>query len=189
MSRPVLTIIAGPNGSGKSTLTSSARSTFLDAVVLDPDAKAHSLQSKLSEGVQPIEAGKQILTEAAGLLAAGSSFSVETTLSGGTYLKMAARAKAAGYAVALLFVGTESVEINIQRVNARVRKGGHDVPEDDQRRRFPRVFANLKMLLPLTDEAILFDNSGERLTLVGYGIGGVLNWNEPVPGWAVPLRG
>ena len=97
-----------------------------------------------------------------GLLASRQSFLVETTLSGNTYLKMMARAKAAGYLVVLLYVGTEDVEINLQRVRQRVRKGGHDVPEEDQRRRYPRSLANLERALKLADEAILFDNSTSR---------------------------
>ncbi len=87
---------------------------------------------------------------------------VETTLSGNTYLKMMSRAKAAGYRVQLLYVGTENVDINLQRVRQRVRKGGHDVPEEDQRRRYPRSLANLERALALADEAILFDNSTSR---------------------------
>ena len=40
------------------------------------------------------------------LLDKRQSFTVETTLSGGTYLKMANKSKAAGYIVMVVFVGT-----------------------------------------------------------------------------------
>jgi len=82
------------------------------------------------------------------LIAKGQTFTVETTLSGGTYLKMADRAKQCGFNVMVVFVGTASVEINLERVKARVKKGGHDVPEDDQRRRYPRNFGKHGTLAP-----------------------------------------
>lgn len=75
---------------------------------------------------------------------------------------MAARAKAKGFLIAVIFVGTDSVEINMERVRVRVAKGGHDVPEEDQRRRYPRTLANMKKLLPLADFVVILDNSSPR---------------------------
>ncbi|WP_213806523.1 hypothetical protein [Granulicella sp. dw_53] len=103
---------------------------------------------------------------------------------------MVDRAKAVGFNLMVVFVGTTSVEINVERVKARVKKGGHDVPEEDQRRRYPRTLAHMKRLLPLADLAIFLDNSSERgPILVGFGRHGKVNWNEPVPLWAMPLQG
>ena len=135
---PYLTVIAGPNGSGKTTLTSLVREAFQDTPVLDPDARV-----MLNQGIQPeasslIEAGREVLVRANELLQACQSFVVETTLSGNTYLRMMRQAKALDYTIVLVFVGTQSVEINLQRVRERVASGGHDVPEADQRRRYPR---------------------------------------------------
>ena len=189
MSNPVLTIIAGSNGSGKSTLTASARDKFQQAPVLDPDAIAKSIQETMDQGHSDIEAGKRVLRLAEGLIASGQSFTVETTLSGSTYLRMASRAKDAGFDIMVIFVGTASVEINIERVRMRVRKGGHDVPEKDQRRRFPRTLENMKQLLPEADLAVILDNSADRgYVLVAYGHKGALHWIEPVPAWAASLR-
>lgn len=98
-----------------------------------------------------MEAGRKVLQDAAALIESGQSFTVETTLSGTTYLRMAARAKAKGFNVVLFHVGTTSVEINIERVKARVAKGGHDVPVEDQLRRYPRTIENLHKLLPIAD--------------------------------------
>lgn len=190
MSVPVLTILAGSNGGGKSTLTSYGRSKFQEAPVLDPDAIARSIQDAISSENSDLEAGRRILLRAEELIDARQSFTVETTLSGSTYLKMAVRAKQAGFNVMLIFVGTTSVEINIERVKARVKKGGHDVPEADQRRRFPRTLANVKRLLPLADFAVFVDNSRpDGHIVVGFGHAGFMHWHEPVPGWAESLRG
>jgi predicted ABC-type ATPase len=185
----VLTIIAGSNGCGKSTLTSSARDKFQQAPILDPDAIAKSIQETLGSDNSDIEAGKRVLHLAEELIASRQSFTVETTLSGSTYLRMAARAKEVGFSIMVVLIGTASVEINIERVKARVKKGGHDVPEEDQRRRYPRTLANMKKLLPQADLAVLLDNSGNGgYTLVAFGHKSYMHWNEPVPQWAASLR-
>lgn len=189
MSHPVLTIVAGSNGCGKSTLTSSARDKFQQTPILDPDAFARSIQETLTYNNSEIEAGRRVLRRAEELIAAQQSFTVETTLSGHTYLHMARRAKDAGFSIMVIFVGTTSVEINIERVKARVKKGGHDVPEEDQRRRYPRTLANMKRLLPDADLAVILDNSAETgYALVAFGHKGSMHWNEPVPEWAAPLQ-
>ena len=189
MSRPVLTIIAGSNGCGKSTLTSTARDKFQQTPVLDPDAIAKSLQETQDSHQSNLKAGKRVLLLAAELMASRQTFTVETTLSGSTYLRMAAQAKAAGYSLMVVFVGTASVEINIERVKARVEKGGHDVPEEDQRRRFPRTLANMKRLLPDADLSVILDNSTDQgHKLVAFGHARYMRWVEPVPDWALSLR-
>jgi predicted ABC-type ATPase len=189
LSHPVLTIVAGSNGCGKSTLTSSARDKFQQVPVLDPDAIAKSIQETVTANNSDIEAGKRVLRRAEELIVSRQSFTVETTLSGSTYLKMATRAKEAGFNIMVVFVGTASVEINIERVKARVEKGGHDVPEQDQRRRFPRTLANMKRLLPEADLAVILDNSADTgYALVASGHKGRIRWVEPVPGWAASLR-
>jgi predicted ABC-type ATPase len=189
LSAPVLTIIAGPNGSGKSTLTFSARENFQQAPVLDPDAIGKSLQETIGASHSGIEAGKRVLLLAEELMASRQSFTVETTLSGSTYLRMASRAKAAGFKIMVVFVATASVEINIERVKVRVEKGGHDVPEEVQRRRYPRTLKNMKRLLPEADIAVIMDNSSESgYVLVAFGHKGDMHWNDPVPEWAAQLR-
>lgn len=189
MKPPVLTILAGSNGCGKSTLTSSAREEFQQSPVLDPDAIAKSMRDTLPGAGSDIEAGKRVLRRAEELIEAGQSFTVETTLSGSTYLRMAARAKKSGFFLVVIFVGTDSVEINIERVKARVAKGGHDVPEEDQRRRYPRTLANMKKLLPIADLVVILDNSSLLgYSLIAAGHHGAMSWNKPVPLWALHLR-
>jgi predicted ABC-type ATPase len=189
LSRPVLTIVAGSNGSGKSTLTSSSRAKFLGVPVLDPDAVSKSLQEMLDGHHSEIEAGKKVLRLAEEYIATKQSFTAETTLSGRTYLTMAMRAKNLGFNIVVFFVGTSSIEINLERVRDRVKKGGHDVPEEDQRRRYPRTLKNVKKLLPMADLAVFFDNSTEKgHVLVGAGHADFMHWVEPVPEWAETLR-
>jgi predicted ABC-type ATPase len=189
LKRPVLTIVAGSNGCGKTSMTTLARTKFQQLPILDPDAIARSLQETSEVNNSGIEAGRKVLRDAEELIQAQQSFTVETTLSGSTYLRMAARAKKAGFGVLVFFVGTASVEINLARVRDRVKKGGHDVPEEDQRRRYPRTLANMRKLLPIADLAFIFDNStGLGHVLLGSGHPDSMRWFEPVPEWAANLR-
>lgn len=66
------------------------------------------------------------------------SFVFETTLSSQQSINLMSRAQATGYYVGLYYVALDSVEFNIERVQRRVEKGGHDIPEDIIRRRLDR---------------------------------------------------
>jgi predicted ABC-type ATPase len=69
--------------------------------------------------------------------------------------------RAQGYEVYLYFLWLPDVAMNVSRVAERVRQGGHNVPEEDIRRRYRRGIANfLRVYRPLTDFWIVYDNSG-----------------------------
>ncbi len=76
------------------------------------------------------------------------------------------RAAAAGYKVTLVYVGLASVQQSAARVGERVRRGGHDVPGADVRRRYERSLANLPEALTIAARAYVLDNSGQRHRLV-----------------------
>jgi predicted ABC-type ATPase len=190
VSRPTLTIIAGANGAGKSTLTAGNPGTFAASPLLDPDAFANTLRSS-GTGVSAIAAGKEVLRLAKEHLKQRESFAVETTLSGKNYLQMMqyARGIDRGFEVILIYIGTESVEINLARIAKRVLAGGHNVPEMDVRRRFLRSLQNLPAAAGLADRGILFDNSKD----FGYQLVCLLGrelpqWFPPLPLWAAEFQ-
>jgi predicted ABC-type ATPase len=73
-------------------------------------------------------------------------------------------AKALRFEVRLTYVILDSVERNIERVRLRVAKGGHSVPEDKIVERYAR---SLEQFLEQADRALLYDNSGASLRLIG----------------------
>jgi predicted ABC-type ATPase len=185
VSLPVFTVVAGANGAGKTTLTRFSREELQDIPILDPDAIARTMLVTAGIANSGVGAGREVLRRANALLDAAQSFLVETTLSGHTYLRMMERAKTLGFIVAFFYVGTRDISINMERVRMRVRKGGHDVPEEDQRRRFPRSFANMRLAFALADEAVLLDNSTSEgylkvVTKTSTGI----TLHAPLPAWA-----
>jgi predicted ABC-type ATPase len=58
-------------------------------------------------------------------------------------------------------VGLKSLELHIARVRARVRLGGHDIPEADIRRRYDNSRLNLIHLMPKLAALRVYDNSIE----------------------------
>lgn len=73
------------------------------------------------------------------------------------------RAKALGYEVAAVFVGTRRPEINIDRIKARVAdRTGHDVPNSEVRRRWNAAQQNLVRTSNAIDDIQLIDNSQGR---------------------------
>lgn len=94
-------------------------------------------------------------------LAAGESIHQETTLAGNakSFQNLIDRAHAQGYEVTLLYVTLNSADIAVDRVAARVAKGGHGVDEADIRRRYDSSHANLQALASSVDTLRVFDNT------------------------------
>jgi predicted ABC-type ATPase len=73
------------------------------------------------------------------LLEKGQTFSFETVMSHPSKLDMLKQSHALGFKNYLYFVSTESADINVRRVAARVEKGGHPVDEQKIRDRYPEI--------------------------------------------------
>jgi predicted ABC-type ATPase len=163
-------VIAGPNGAGKTT--------FAREFLLREASVVHFVNADLiAGGLSPLRpelaarrAGRLVLTELNRLATAHKDFAFESTLSGRTYLRMLSRWKAAGYRIEMVFLSLPSVQLALQRIVARVRQGGHDVPRADVIRRFDRSWANFHVVYrPLADVWAVYDNSGEAPRLLEEG--------------------
>lgn len=118
---------------------------------------------------------------------AGQQNVASTTLAGRFALRVMRRAEELGYEIELIYIGTSSEDINVERVAARVARGRHAVPEADIRRRYPRSLENLPAALALADRSILYDNSGP-LPVVITAIDGLTRRDfSPFPAWALQV--
>lgn len=170
---PVAVIIGGSNGAGKST---TAPSLLCGVLAVDEFVNADMIATGLSafhpEGAS-LQAGKIMLRRLDQLAESRTSFAFESTLSGRTYIHRIRSLQEAGYTLHILFLFVSSVELALTRVAERVRMGGHNVPEEDVRRRYVAGIRNfLDVYSPLAATWRVYDNSNIALPkLVAHGKG------------------
>ena len=160
-----LFILAGANGSGKSTVGSEILPQE-NLPLVNPDDIARAM-SPGDVSAAKVPAGREALRRIGEFLAAGASFAVESTLSGQTLLTLIEKAKQLGYSVEIIYVFLDSPEMCIARIAVRVAKGGHNIPDDDVRRRYFRSKRNFLNQYALRANAwTLVYNGGELPVMV-----------------------
>jgi predicted ABC-type ATPase len=195
--RPVLIFLAGPNGAGKTTFFDEYLAGLglpyvnADRLASEMAAPQHAAGGGASLDRRAFEEAERLRSS---FLEAGLSFCTETVFSdpAGAKLAFLDRAREAGFAVRLVFIGLADVAVSIARVQHRVARGGHDIPDGKLRARFPRTLRNLRLAAPRVERAFLFDNSDYdrpyRLVL-GYASGGLVDRHPPLPAWTSGLPG
>ena len=153
-------IIAGTNGVGKSSFTGVIK-----------------LRENLGRIIDVEDAIKK-----------GISFTQETTLSGRKTLSTVRAAKEQGFAIRLFYIGLDSPEECIKRIENRVSKGGHHIPTEDVLRRFAGRFNSLIEILPFCDEVLFFDNDNGFREIGEYKSDELLTKTDKIPQWYEELR-
>ena len=161
------TIIGGVNGCGKSSLTGALKAERSDlGTVLDGD-RPSTIDECLEKGI---------------------SFTQETTLSGARTERTIRRAKDLGYTIRLYYIGLDTVEESLGRIQNRVAKGGHNILREDVERRFSTRFADVLRVLPYCDEARFFDNDNGFVEVAEYRNGELFPRVANPPRWLRELR-
>lgn len=181
------TIFAGVNGAGK---TSIYKSTYYeqnkDEKRINTDEmvarigswKDNNLQMKCAR-----EAVKLIKT----YIDEEISFNQETTLSGRSIINNIIKAKKKGYKVIVNYIGVNNSEIAKERVDLRVKKGGHGIPHKDIERRYIESLENLTKIISICDEINIYDNT-DIFKLVVCIQDGNLAWKDDIlPEWIKPI--
>jgi predicted ABC-type ATPase len=156
--RPMLVALAGANGAGKTTFyrtylqESGLRFVNADEIALRLRLDAYAA-AKVADEVR-----RRLVSQR-------ESFILETVFSDpvGDKVEFLKEAERTGYTVALFFIGVQSAEVSDERVAMRVLKGGHDVPAEKLKERYPRVMSNLKRALVELSNVRVYDNSDLRL--------------------------
>lgn len=164
-------IVAGPNGAGKTTFAKKFLPLFADCKqFINADLIAGGL-SPFSPEQSAIQAGRLLLERIRHFAGKGTDFGFETTLAGKSYRNMFADLKAKGHTLHLFFLWIPDIKLAISRIQDRVKRGGHDIPEPVVRRRFQRGMRHLfELYRPFLDSWCLFDNSGAFPHLVAMGV-------------------
>lgn len=160
-----LYLIAGANGSGKSTIARELLPCE-GLQFVNPDDIARELHPAFPEKAK-VAAGKEALHRIESFFAEGTSFAIETTLSGLVHVKTLERAKQLGYETTVIYVFVDSPEVCIARIASRVKNGGHYIPDEDVRRRYVRSKRNfLNVYAPLAGQWTLFYNGASQTDMV-----------------------
>lgn len=170
MASPTVLIVGGPNGAGKTTLAEP---------YAEQKNQSYLAADRIAEEINPddpyavrMEAGRRFLRRLDAFIDDRTSFVVESTLAGRGLARAVDRMNEAGYVTRIAFVFLDSADLCVRRVQERVRKGGHAVPEEDIRRRYTRSKKNFWTLYrPKVDRWILFRNTGQSLQRVAEGDG------------------
>jgi len=140
LAKKELIVVGGANGSGKTTFVRKVLTShpypYLSADAIAAELAPHDVASA------QIAAGREFLLRIDEHLNRDQSFIVESTLSGRTLRTTIQEARKRGFSITVLFVFVDNADASVARVRERVRKGGHDVPEADIRRRFLRSWRN-----------------------------------------------
>ncbi|MEF3313449.1 zeta toxin family protein [Paenibacillus sp. GYB004] len=187
-SSPGMYVFAGNNGSGKSTIRNLIVDRLGVSVNIDPDVIARGLDAGQPER-RKISAGKEAIKLARDCIHYRRDFSVETTLAGGNVIRLMRDARANGFGVTMLYVGVGDYRLNIERVAARVRNGGHDIPTEDIIRRHTTSIRNLLSHFDLIDQLVVIDNSTTSGQIVLQAERGVCSsLIESVPSWIHSIK-
>lgn len=135
MTTPLAVLIAGPNGAGKTTFARQFIPLLHPGV---PFLNADEIQRESPELISPAAAARELLVRLDTAERAARSFAVETTLASRSYAPRLRRWSELGFKTVLHFIELPSADFAVARVRARVAAGGHNIPEDDVRRRFDR---------------------------------------------------
>lgn len=167
---PDMYIMAGCNGAGKTT---AGYTIIYENLSCDNFINADNIALALSpfnpESVAFV-AGRMMLNCIRELMEIQADFAFETTLSTLSYISLINEAHARGYKVKIIYLWLSSVEIAVQRVMKRVKKGGHHIPADVIERRYYRGLRNLyKLYMPVCEEWLLINNMDLSPELIARG--------------------
>jgi predicted ABC-type ATPase len=175
-----LVIVGGVNGCGKSTFARMAAGSefLLRQTPINPDdltiaaateaTKRGFDLGKSGANLVAVERAEKAVWRA---IAESKSAAVETVLSSDKFLPLVDAARERDYHTRLVFVALPTVELAIERVAARVRAGGHGVPEAQVRSRWSRAHRNLVAFAAVVDDVLVFSNEGTEPRLIAERVG------------------
>ena len=177
------TLIGGVNGVGKSSFTGVLKERCEDlGQIIDVD----KLTAELGAGA--LAGGKAALTRIETCIEKRVSFTQETTLSGHRTEATAKKVKDLGYFVRLFYIGLDSVDESLVRIQNRVKRGGHNIPTDDVARRFLGRWTAVAKVLPYCDIAEFYDNDNGFVKVAEYRNGELRKVGEYSPKWLIELN-
>lgn len=192
-----MVVLAGPNGSGKSMVTDGLKNSpdfpklYINADDIARGELAH-MEDRTARELLAAQLADQRRQDA---VQAGRSFAFETVMSTPAKLALFDEARAKGFIVDLIFVTTDDADVNLVRVENRVKKGGHPVAPQKIKERYERAMDLLPVAMLKADACSVFDNSVDNRppNLVASKRDGTIELEPGAPQWvaervALPLQ-
>jgi predicted ABC-type ATPase len=184
---PQLLIIGGPNGAGKSTFSKDLSPE--GALIYDADIVKARLSVKFPD--LPDESiyyaiEQDYLDNIDTALKLRQHFTLETNFRDAELLNTVTRFKEAGYDTTLVYMCLRSVEQSMDRVNRRVRNGGHFVDNNSVSYNFNIGLKNLEYFANRFDNIEVIDVSNDVLhikSLLSVQDKQLMYYDEKSPDW------
>ena len=160
---PRIYVLAGVNGAGKSSIGGAAFRQY-GGEYYNPDEFAGKLMAadptltQADANSAAWHQGVRLLKQA---IEKRLDFAFETTLGANTIPRLLSEASSQGFDIYVWYVGLSSPELHIERVLARVRRGGHNIAAELIHRRYEHSRLNLIDLLPRIMALRIYDNSAD----------------------------
>ena len=156
---PVLHLIAGPHGVGKTALYHYlVAPRYPGLPFVDAQAHAATHLQHLQDAQARVSAAREWADARwQGLLGQRESFVAETGFSHPSRVALIAQARTLGFEVVLYAMGLDEPRKLLQRVNQRVREGGHPVLSHKLLSRYARCLDNLRHAVFMADLSMLID--------------------------------
>jgi predicted ABC-type ATPase len=163
-----LIIVGGPNGSGKTTLAREFLANTNDYQYLSADDIAFEINPDNPASVR-LQAGKEFFRRFQQAINSKQNLLIESTLSGKSLQRIIRQVREQHYTITLIFIFLDNEDICIRRVQARVKQGGHHVPEEDIIRRFGRSIDNFwNLYSQISDRWMLYYNTEDSFQEVAH---------------------
>lgn len=132
---PDFYLFGGPNGAGKTTIALRVLPALECHEFVNADALARALSPFQPETVA-LQSGFLMMKRLRELAQKKVNFATESTLAARAWVPLIKNCQAHGYTFNLIYVWLPDPEMDVARVAARVRAGGHDIPPEVIRRRY-----------------------------------------------------
>lgn len=161
----MITVIAEINGAGKSSVIGEyLRSKGGQYYNADEEARMLIESQKMSTSEANGAAWKKGFTYLEDAIEGDLNYIFETTLGGNSITEALISAAKKGIKIKLVYCGLRSAEQHIERVAARVKMNGHDIPDEKIYERWKCSIKNLHKLIPYLDSLRVIDNSAPLST-------------------------
>ena len=114
-------------------------------------------------------------------------FTQETALSRRKTLNTVKKAIAKDYYIRLYYVGLDTKEESLLRIENRVKKGGHNIDVETLTKCFDKRFEDLLTVLPYCNEATFYDNDNGFVMVAKYKNGELQPIGKNSPKWLKEL--